>query len=160
MSPDYRVAEGDIIFIDNGVTLFGYTSDMGRTFIVGKPTQFQKKIFSILKAGYEQGLSIIKPGVKMKEIYWTVQNSINEGGLDWHCRGHMGHMIGAGPLTEQPPLISKEEETILEPNMVLCLEIGTYLTGKHGAFQIEDALIVNDEGYEAINILPIDLVQL
>ena len=160
VSPNYRVAQQDIIFIDNGVTIRGYTSDMGRTFSVGKPSELQNRIFSTLKAGYEDGLTMIKPGVKLKEVYWTVQDRIHRGGLDWHCRGHMGHMVGIGAMTEQPPWIAKDEETVIEPNMVLCLEIGTYLTGRLGAFQIEDVLIVNSKGYESINKLPRDMIEL
>ena len=160
VSPQVRVARKDIIFIDNGVTVRGYTSDMGRSFSVGKPSALQKRIFSALKDGYEEGLSRVRPGVKLKELYWAVQDRIRRGGLDWHSRGHMGHMVGIGSMTEQPPWISKEEETILEPNMVLCLEIGTYLTGRLGAFQIEDVLVVHSKGYECINKLPRDLIEL
>jgi Xaa-Pro aminopeptidase len=160
-APEYQVSSGDIIFIDNGVTVFGYNSDMGRTFAVGKLSDLQNKIFSILKAGHDEGLSLIKPGVKIKDVYWKIQNTINKGGLDWHCRGHMGHMIGLDYRElEQPPFISKDEDTILEPNMVLCLEIGTYITGRIGAFQIEDELVVTPGGYELLTKLPKDIIEI
>ena len=158
-SPEYRVAKGDIILIDNGVTVFGYTSDMGRTFVVGKPNDLQKKIYAALRVGYEEGLTRVKPRVKIREVYRAIQETINKSGLDWHARGHMGHMVGIGP-GEQPPWVSPNEETELEPNMVMTLEIGTYVAGRFGAFQIEDLILVTPEGYEVLTKLPRDMVEL
>ena len=37
-SPEYKVTNGDVIFIDCGVVVKDYSSDMARTFVVGKPS--------------------------------------------------------------------------------------------------------------------------
>lgn len=163
-SLEYQVAKGDIIFIDAGVQVFGYSSDMGRTFVVGKPSTLQKKIYKALRAGYEEGLSRVKPGLKMKEIYRVIHETVHSAGLDWFTRGHVGHMVGIGIGSdlchiEQPPFISANEDTELEPNMVMTLEIGTYVTGL-AAFQIEDMMLVTPDGYELLTHLPRDMMLL
>lgn len=156
----YRVAKGDIIYIDNGVTVSGYNSDMGRTFVVGRPSDLQKKIYAALRTGYEEGLATIKPGVKMKQIHRVIHDTINKSGLDWFARGHVGHMLGIGPgFIEQPPKVSADEETELEPNMVMTIEIGTYVTGL-AAFQLEDVILVTPEGHELLTQLPRDMTEL
>ena len=122
----YRIGKGDVIYEDNGVTLFGYTSDMGRTFSVGKPSEMPKKLYQAMKSGFEGATSIIKPGVKMKEIHRTLHETVHKMGFDWYARGHTGHSIGIGiGWTEQPPFISKDQEIELEPNMVIAVECGS-----------------------------------
>ena len=159
--PGYRVTKGDIIWIDCGLTAFGYNSDMGRTFSAGKPGGLQKKLHTALKAGYEEAISRVKPGVKMKEIYKALRDTVNKSGFEWFTRGHMGHMVGIGPGSiEQPPFVSPEEETELEPNMVICVECGTYVVGRFGGFQIEDMLLITREGHEQLTKLPWDMVEL
>ena len=71
----------------------------------------------------------------------------------------MGHSIGIGPI-EQPPYISAEEETELEPNMVICVECGAYVLGRFGAFQIEDMLLVTPGGHEVLTNLPREMIEL
>ena len=158
-NPGYQVAKGDVIWTDNGVTVFGYTSDIGRTFIVGRPSELQKKLFAALRTGFEEAVLRVKPGVKMKEIHRVLQETVNKSGFEWYARGHMGHSVGIGP-PEQPPFVSADEETELEPNMVICVECGAYILGRFGAFQIEDMFLITPEGHEVLTKLPRDMVEL
>ena len=156
----YRVAKGDVIFIDNGVTVFGYTSDMGRTFSVGKPGEMPKRLFEALRAGFEEAVSMVKPGVKMKEIHRVVQETVRKKGFEWYTRGHMGHSVGIG-RTEQPPFVSPNEETKLEPNMVICIENPVHpKNGRFGGLHIEDMFLITPEGHEVLTKLPRDMVEL
>lgn len=160
----YKIAKGDILFIDCGVHYKNYTSDMARTFVVGKPSLTQKKIFNALKAGYDAMLSIIKPGTKFKEVFRTGQDTIRKSGLDWIDRGHYGHTVGIGPEGEQPPFIAPNVEQTLEPNMVICLEAPLYITGSNavggGGYSIEDMLLITLDGYEQLTKLERDLIEL
>ena len=160
--PEKKVEKGDIIFIDCGVQVNGYNSDMGRTFVVGKPDDLQQKIHRALKAGYEEGLARLGPGVKMNEIYKTIHQTVRASDLEWFARGHVGHMVGVGVgpgYIEQPPFLSEKENQVLETNMVVTVEIGTYVTG-FGAFQIEDMILITEKGYETFTKLPRDLVEI
>jgi len=160
----YKIAKGDILSIDCGVYYKNYTSDMARTFVVGKPSLTQKKIFNALKAGYDAMLSIIKPGTKFKEVFRTGQDTIRKSGLDWIDRGHYGHTVGIGPEGEQPPFIALNVEQTLEPNMVICLEAPLYITGSNavggGGYSIEDMLLITLDGYEQLTKLERDLIEL
>ncbi len=160
--PDRRVKTGDIIFIDCGIQVNGYNSDMGRTFVVGKPNDLQQKIFKALRAGYEDGVSRLRPGIKMSDIYKVIHQTVRKNGLPWFARGHVGHMvgIGVGPgYIEQPPFFSEKEKQILEPDMVITVEIGTYVTG-FAAFQLEDMLLITPDGHESFTKLPRELVEI
>ena len=159
---EHQVSKGDIVFMDVGVQVFGYNSDMGRTAVVGKPNDLQRKIYEALKMGYEAGLARLRPGIKMKEIYRVIHETVHKNGLDWFARGHTGHMLGIGVgqgWIEQPPWVSANEETELEPNMVMTLEVGTYID-RFGAFQIEDNILITPDGYELLTKLPRDMIEI
>lgn len=157
--PDFIVAKGQTIYCDIGITLNGYVSDIGRTFVVGKPNDLQKKIFSALKAGYDAALTKLGPAVKMREVFEVAVSATRKAGLDWYARGHMGHTVGVAPGSEQPPFISGTEERVFEPDMVVCLEAPLYVTGL-GGFQIEDEILITKNGYEFLSTLPRDMVEL
>ena len=105
---------------------------------------------------------MVKPGIKMNSIYQAIHQTVHENGIDWFARGHTGHMVGIGigpGHIEQPPFISAGENLELEPNMVLTLEIGTYINGI-AAIQIEDEILVTPAGCEVLTNLPRDLIEL
>jgi Xaa-Pro aminopeptidase len=91
--PEYRVKKGDAIFIDAGVQTLGYNSDMGRTFVAGKPSDLLQDIYGALLAGYEEGLSKVRPGVELRELYRIIHDTVRKNGLDWFARGHTGHRL-------------------------------------------------------------------
>jgi len=160
----YKIAKGDILFIDCGVTYKYYNSDMARTFVVGKPSPAQKKIADALMAGHDAMLSIMKPGTKFKEIFRIGQDTIRKSGFDWIDRGHYGHTIGISPESEQPPFFGPTEEQTLEPNMVVCLEGPLYVSGSNavggGGYNNEDMLLITPDGYEQLTKIEAGLIEL
>jgi Xaa-Pro aminopeptidase len=155
---DYKISKGQSIYFDGGITLHGYLSDMGRTLVVGKPNDLQKKIFKALKAGYDAALEKLGPGVKMREIFEIAVEATRKSGLDWYTRGHMGHAVGVAPGAEQPPFISATEERVFEPGMVICVESPLYVNGL-GGFQVEDEIVITKNGIEVLNAFPRDMVE-
>ena len=79
--------------------------------------------------------------------------------MDWYTRGHLGHSVGIYPPCEQPPFICADDETELEPHMVMCLETPLYVGGL-GAFQIEDMILITPDGHEVLTQLPRDMLEL
>lgn len=154
-----KVSPGDNVAIDCGVVVDGHVSDLARTFVAGRPSPLQQKVYGALKAGYEKALSMMRPGVKINEIYNAAQETIRENGLDWLTRGHFGHSVGIFPPIEQPPWICADEERELEPNMVMCLETPLFVSGL-GAFLLEDMILITPEGHEVLSELPREMVEL
>ena len=95
----------------------------------------------------------------MKEIFELALSTARRWGLDWYSRGHMGHTIGPGPRGEQPPFISAAEEGVFEPNMVICLEAPLYVGGL-GGFQIEEKILITENGYEFLITLPREMMEI
>jgi len=161
-SPSYIPREnparpGDLIRYDVGADCAGYGSDIGRTFVVGKPSALQERIYSALRAGHDAALDAVAPGVKMSEIFAIGQETVRASGLPSYTRGHIGHSVGLDDRIEEPPNISPHEARPLEAGMVLCVEMPYYAHGV-GAFQLEDMVVVTETGCEKLTSLDRDLV--
>jgi len=157
-TPEHRIKEGEIIFWDGGVVLNHYNSDFGRVFSAGKTGPLERKLYYAMKAGFEAGLELVRPGTKMCELWQAVHEGVRRAGFDWFFRGHCGHTIGTGPPGEQPPFISEHNETVLKPNMVICLECPLHVRGL-GGFHMEDEFLIIPDGYELLTPITRELVE-
>ena len=153
------MASGDLIKFDCGVTLSGYVSDCGRTFAFGKPTATQRQLYQALQSAHARARELMRPGVKLSEVYRVATEEVRAHGFPNYSRGHFGHSIGLDSFVEEPPFISADEHGELQPGMVLCLET-PYYAESLGSFQIEDMLVITQDGCEIFNTLPYDLIEL
>jgi Xaa-Pro aminopeptidase len=162
-SPSYLprgtpAAIGDLIKYDVGADCGGYGSDVGRTFVVGRASALQDKIYAALLAGHDAALGTIAPGVEMSEVFRAGQEAVRANGVPNYTRGHIGHSVGLDERIEEPPNLAPMEHRPLEPGMVLCVEMPYYAYGV-GALQLEDMVVVTDTGYEKLTSLSRELVR-
>lgn len=149
---------GDIIKVDVGCLMGGYTSDTGRTFALGDPGPEARAVHAALMQGFRAGRAELGPGAPLAQVHRAAQAAIRGAGLAGYSRGHFGHGLGAGLGSEEWPFISATTEVLAEPGMVLAFECPFYATGL-GGFIIEDMVLVTDSGTETLNRLPLDLAQ-
>lgn len=144
-----RPAEyGDMIRLDLGCVIDGYTSDCARTAILGQPTADQKAIYDALRSAFEAGLKRLRPGLPLGEVHRTAMSAMHAQGFDMYCRGHFGHGVGASVFVEEWPFIAADEMTQIEPGMVLAYELPWYIRGL-GAFMLEDQFTVGAQSIDA-----------
>ncbi len=148
---------GDLIKYDVGADCGGYGSDIGRTFVVGRASALQEKIYAALRAGHDAALGAIAPGVKMSEVFSAGQEAVRANGIPNYTRGHIGHSVGLDDRIEEAPNFAPMEHRPLQPGMVLCVEMPYYAYGV-GALQLEDMVVITDTGYEKLTSLCRDLV--
>lgn len=153
-----RVETGSIVKLDCGVKLDGYWSDACRHFCFGRPSADQQFVHDALRAGFDAALALIRPGVAMHTIYDAAIDAVRNKGLRAYSRGHVGHSIGMDDQTEEPPFIGPND-SVLEPGMVLCLELPFYPPDV-GGFNIEDMILVTETGHLVLTHLSRDLISL
>lgn len=153
-----RVETGAIIKLDCGVKLDGYWSDACRHFCFGRPSADQQFVHDALRAGFDAALALIRPGAAMRNIYNAAIDTVRNRGLHAYSRGHVGHSIGMDDQTEEPPFIGPND-AVLEPGMVICLELPFYPPDV-GGFNIEDMILVTETGHSVLTHLSRDLVSL
>lgn len=153
------VERGDLIKVDVGCLIAGYTSDTGRTFVCGTPSSLQASLFDALQIAYDAGLPLLKPGTPMSEVHRVTTEAMARAGFPGYTRGHFGHGLGAGLGSEEWPFLSGQSEVVIEPGMVLAFETPWYVDGVGGMI-IENQLLITADGHEIMNRLPSGLVSL
>lgn len=154
------VAEpGDLIKVDVGCLMDGYTSDTGRTFVLGQPPRAATEIHAALLAGFHAGFAQLTPGTPLSEVHRITTQAIRAHGFDSYARGHFGHGLGTGPGSEEWPFIASDSTEVVTPGMVLAFECPWYVTGL-GGFIIEDQVEITPDGPKSMNTLSCDLISL
>lgn len=153
------IESGDLIKVDVGCLVDGYTSDSGRTFVFGTATQLQTDIFNALLAGFDAGTQLLRPGVALSEVHSATLAAIRRAGFPAYTRGHFGHGLGASVGSEQWPFISADATAVFEPGMVMAFECPWYINGLGGMI-VENQLLITEDGHQMMNTLPLDLTLL
>ena len=128
----------------------GYFGDMTRTVIRGEPSEKLVKMYNTVLNGQKLGISMIKDGVKSKDVHAAIVDYFNESGFETgningkqqgfiHSTGH-----GLGLEIHEPPRIGTGEEVLREGNVVT-VEPGLYYE-KIGGIRIEDVVVVEKKG--------------
>ena len=150
---------GDLIKVDVGCLINGYTSDSARTFVLGHSSNIQNQIFEALLSGFNAGAKMLHPGVPLSEVHRLTQAAIRNSGFPDYTRGHFGHGLGAGLGSEEWPFISANATSVFEPGMVIAFECPWYIEGIGGLI-IENQVLITEAGHEMMNTLPLGLVSI
>lgn len=142
-----KLQKGDMLTLDYGGFLDGYVGDMTRTVFLGDVDKRWSDYYTWLLEAQELGLSLLKPGIKAKDLDQEVRASLSKHDIDKFFIHSLGH--GLGLEVHEQPRISSISDIILRENMVVTIEPGIYIPGQ-GGIRIEDTVIINKDGCEAI----------
>lgn len=148
---------GDLIKFDCGVDVAGYGADLARTFVLGKPDQLTQQIYDTIRTGHEHMLSMVAPGVKLKDVFDSTMDFIKKSGLPHYNRGHLGHGDGVFLGLEEAPFVSTVATETFRSGMVLSLETPYYGIGV-GSIMLEDMILITESGFEFLSKLDRDLL--
>ncbi|MDB5505552.1 MAG: aminopeptidase family protein [Devosia sp.] len=158
-APGGPTASGDLIKIDVGCVVSGYSSDGGRTAALGTPHPEAIRIYDALHRAFDTGFALLKPGTPLTEIYQATAGTMWDLGFDTYNRGHFGHGVGSSIWSEEWPFISASSDATLEPGMVMAFETPWYIDGL-GGFLIEDQVLITESGCEVMAPLSRDLMRI
>lgn len=156
---DRVIRNGDMVLITVFSYYNNYTTGIDRPFICGKPASDKaRKLSEIELMGLEKCLSIMEPGMPVKDMYAPVYYDCIIPELEkakfsnYKVQGYMGH--GTGLSLAEPPMLNPHDDTVLTPGMVVHVEPGIYLTGQSMGLRTAEMVEITDSG---INILTRDL---
>ncbi len=149
-----RLREGELVKIDLGAKYEGYCSDITRTFVYGKASSRQKRLYTAVLEAQKKALEYIKAGVKASKPYFTAYESLKKEGLDKYFNHGLGH--GVGIDIHEPPYLSIQSKEQLLQHDVVTVEPGVYLAG-YGGIRIEDMALVEEDGYRLITFFDKEL---
>lgn len=143
-----RVREGSVILMDCGAQVYGYQSDISRSWVYGEPSARQRKVWETVRRGQDIALETARIGVPVGAIDDAVRAFyMREGWGPGYRLPGLSHRTGHGIGLDghESPYLVHGDATLLEPGMCFSDEPGLYIPGEFG-IRLEDCWHMTDSG--------------
>lgn len=137
------IEPGEIVALDAIGAYQGYHFDVNRTTVCGEPDTETRRLLETTLDATNAAVATICPGVPVSKIADAAVEVMYRGGYGDYFGGMLGHAIGLE--TVELPYLKVGDQTVLKPNMVLCVEPGLFIPEVAGA-AIEQEVIVHAIG--------------
>jgi Xaa-Pro aminopeptidase len=142
-----RIPRRGFVVCDFGVILAGYCSDRTRTVHVGRPTSDARRMYEAVLEAQQAAIAQVRAGVAAGEVDAAARKVLRKHRLARYFTHSTGH--GLGLEIHEAPRLAAGQTQELEPGMVITIEPGAYIPGKHGV-RIEDVVVVTSTGCEVL----------
>lgn len=119
----YRIADGDLLSIDVGVTLDGYVADSAVTLPMGTVEPEAQRLLDVTAESLEAGLAECREGRRLGDVSHAIQEVVEDAGFSV-VRSLVGHGVGR-EMHEDPQIPNYGEPgrgPRLEEGMVFAIE--------------------------------------
>ena len=148
--------EGSILMLDDGCSVQGYTSDITRTFVLGKATDKMKRVFDLVHRAQSAAVQTARPGVPTADVDAAARKIIVDGGYGpgfTYFSHRLGHGIGMDmhewPYFVKNNMFGYDLNPRLQAGNLLSDEPGIYIRGEFG-IRLEDDLLITASGSELL----------
>jgi Xaa-Pro aminopeptidase len=155
-----RLAAGDVVWVDTGLSYEGYMSDYGHTWVVGRdPDARQRDQARRWREIVAAVVAATRPGVTGRDLTDIAEAAAGDGRRPWLTHLYLAH--GSGTESAESPFIGSDlgvtfdEQVVLEPGNVVVFEPVVWDDGFAG-FRAEQIVAVTDAGCEPLSRLTWD----
>jgi Xaa-Pro dipeptidase len=148
------VREGAMVLVDGGCSVEGYSSDISRSFVCGKPTDKMRKVFDLVRRMQLAALAVAKPGVPLDALDRAARKLAEDEGYGPGFRfftHRLGHGLGMDghewPYLVEHNMFGWAKVVTLKPGMTFTNEPGIYIPGEFG-IRLEDDMVITENGAE------------
>ncbi|MDE0417225.1 MAG: Xaa-Pro peptidase family protein [bacterium] len=143
---DDVLEDGDWFHVGISGAVDGYYFDHARSKPVGHATAEQIRVFEAPLLAVREAMAVVRPGVTAADIARAGREKLESLGfeLEGSFKG-FGHGIGLG---WDSPWLVESDHTLIEENMVLCVERSVRHMGYVGDF--EETVVVTKDGHELL----------
>jgi Xaa-Pro dipeptidase len=140
--------EGDIVLIDGGCSIDGYSADITRTTVLGKPTQRQRDVWDLELRAQNAAFAAAQVGATCESVDAAARKVITDAGFgpDYKVPGlphRTGHGIGIDG--HEWTNFVRGNTTRLQPGMCFSDEPTIVIYGEFGV-RLEDCLYITENG--------------
>ena len=146
-----RVKPGETFILSLGCAVGGRFAESERTFVMGEPTDEQRRYFEVASQAQETGTNALLAGRPCSEVNRICLAVIEAAGMAQYLRHRQGH--GIGIWLHEPPWIADGDDSPLQPGMIVSSEPGLYIPG-HGGYRISDTVLIREAGPERLTTHP------
>jgi Xaa-Pro aminopeptidase len=148
-----KLEKGILVLIDVGAHLYGYSSDVTRTFYPpffpdppppGYNVTEQLAVWQLVADAQAAAVKAMRPNATAASVDLAARDVIDAAGYGKYFTHRLGHSIGI-KAHESPYLNKGNFGAVLRPGMVFTAEPGVYVLGEFGV-RLEDVLCVKEDG--------------
>jgi Xaa-Pro dipeptidase len=143
--------KGDPLILSLGAEVGGYTVECERSFCMGKPTDYAKRLFDAMLAAHDAGAEGMKEGAVAEDVDKQSLDQIRKAGFGSFLRHRTGH--GIGLEGHEAPWIAEGDKTVLRTGMTFSCEPGIY-DPNFGGFRHSDTVVVRKDRGQILNQYP------
>ena len=151
LTTERELVEGDVLWVDLGISYAGFHSDFGRTWVVGhEPSARQRAQFDLWQAIMDAVLDVTRAGATAADL--TAAAIEADGGIKpWMPHFYLGH--GLGIDSAEMPYVGTDlgeafdASLVLDDGMVLVLEPIVWDDGA-GGYRSEEVMRITEDGWE------------
>lgn len=137
---------GDVVLVDGGCRVEGYSSDVTRSIVFGKPSDKQKRIWDVVRKAQQAAFKACRPGASCEDVDRAARKVIEEAGFGSGYE-YFSHRLGHGIGLEghEYPYLVQGNKLKIPPGMTFSNEPGIYVYGEFG-IRTEDCMVVTGDG--------------
>ena len=151
--PHGKVVPGESLFLDSLAEYDHYLGDIGRTLVVGQPSDELLRRAKAMEKGWEAACEMIRPGISRSTLMEKTVDVIQKSGFPEYFYVSP-HSLGLEHTDNPLPLgddiyAGGEFDFALEENMVINIDMPYFELG-WGTLHLEDTIRVTKNGFEAL----------
>jgi Xaa-Pro dipeptidase len=146
-----RLNKGDALILSYGAQVGGYNVECERSFSVGPPSDYARRLFEAMLAAFDAGARAMKEGAVAEDVDRQALEQIRQAGFGAFLRHRAGH--GIGLEGHESPWIAEGDKTVLREGMTFSCEPGVY-DPAFGGFRHSDTVVVRKDRGESLNRYP------
>ena len=135
----YRLRDGDLLSVDCGATLDGWSGDAATSFCVNHTTDADAHLLARTRGALEEGIAAAQPGARIGDISAAIGRVARAAGLGLHT-DFGGHGIGRSMHESQPHIPNDGRAgrgLRLRPGLTIAIE-PWFLAGGLDAYRVDE----------------------
>lgn len=153
-----KIQHGDLVLVDLVPVYGGYCANLCRTFVVGAPSEIQKKLFETYKSAQQAGIAALRVGARMTDIDAAARSAFQAAGYDDYFVPGISHSIGLGFEEAPAPTIRPQHAAFqLHQNMTVTVGHSVLSVPGVGGVRLEDTFHVTSGEPRPLTQFPAEL---
>jgi Xaa-Pro aminopeptidase len=146
-----EIQNNELVLLTIAPRYEGYHAAIGRPVLVGDAGDEIKSAVEAAVRAQEACFAEMRPGVEGRLVDAAGQRVIQEAGLSKFALYSGVHSIGV--IEFEPPIFIPSSDVIMQPNMVISVDIPLF-NAPWGGLRVEDGFLMTESGAERINQTP------
>lgn len=150
MPTSRTIEERDILMVDWGAVVEGYSSDMTRTVFIGDAPDGWRKARDAVAEALNASISHIREGIPARELFDAAAGVLEGFGMREKMIHGLGH--GVGLEVHESPTLAAGSRDVIRKGMVFTIEPGVYF--EDFGVRIEEMITVGRDGPVLLSNIP------